>query len=497
MIPYPTPEILGSLINNEELYQNAPCGYLTMLPDSTIININTTLLNWLGFTKEEIYQKKFSDILSKGGKIHYEMFFMPMIKVSGLVKELSYELICKNGTFFPALLNVTVIKDSNGILTAYHIAVIDITHRKQYETQLIIAKKNADAEKTRFELLANLSPEIIWSANTNGIIDYINPRFSKYFNVLFSELSVTGMLSKIHESDRKNFLKYWITSMRTGLEHEFKCRLQNGLDNSYEWFRIKIISYKNETDQNTKLVGWCENINEHVMAMQRKDEFIHIASHELNTPITILKAYLQLMELSKLPEDVKMYIKRGLSSVKNLQFLISSLLDVSVINSGKLTLNISRFSLTTMIQDCIEQLNSSKKISHTIVLRKDSDDYFVRADNERLHQVIINLITNGVKYSPGAKSVIVQLSKNKNLQTVSIEISDFGMGIPADQLALIFDKYYRVSEQGKKTGISGLGLGLYITNNIIQAHQSELLVKSAVGAGSTFYFSLPLDEENE
>ena len=106
MAQLPDQDLLASLVNTEHIYHNAPSGYLSILPDGTIIRLNRTLLNRLGYNEEEVlYHKKFPDLLSKGGRIHYEMFFRPMITINGNVKELNYEIIKKDGSSFSALLN--------------------------------------------------------------------------------------------------------------------------------------------------------------------------------------------------------------------------------------------------------------------------------------------------------------------------------------------------------------------------------------------------------
>lgn len=126
----------------EELYEYAPCGYFSFLPDGTIIKINNTLLGWLGYHREElINRKKITNLISKGNTIHYEMFFRPMINVSGNVKELNYDLIKSNGEILPALINATAVKDEGNTLLAVNVSVYDITDRKKYEQELLYAKK--------------------------------------------------------------------------------------------------------------------------------------------------------------------------------------------------------------------------------------------------------------------------------------------------------------------------------------------------------------------
>jgi PAS domain S-box-containing protein len=158
----PDQDLLASLVDTEFIYQNSPSGYLSILPDGTIIRLNHTLLNWLGYGEAEIlYQKKFVDILSKGGGIHYEMFFRPMITVNGNIRELNYEILRKDHSSFPALISGQGIYDKSGKLQAVTLSITDITQRNLYEKELLKAKEQAKSEKERFENLAEMSPEMI------------------------------------------------------------------------------------------------------------------------------------------------------------------------------------------------------------------------------------------------------------------------------------------------------------------------------------------------
>jgi two-component system, OmpR family, sensor kinase len=228
----------------------------------------------------------------------------------------------------------------------------------------------------------------------------------------------------------------------------------------------------------------------------KKDEFIGIASHELKTPLTSIKAYIQLLDRSKLGIREKTFVEKANSNIIKLNFLISDLLDVSKIQAGRLQFNIAPFSLKEMIEETVENVQHMFS-SHQIVKPASTPDITVNGDKLRLEQALTNFLVNAVKYSPGADRVFVNAYISNG--EVTIEVMDQGIGIGEKDQKHIFDRFYRV---GSVTPvISGLGIGLYITYEIIIRHQGRVGLKSRPGKGSTFFFSIPVagprDQESQ
>lgn len=220
----------------------------------------------------------------------------------------------------------------------------------------------------------------------------------------------------------------------------------------------------------------------------KKDEFIGLASHELKTPITSLSGYLQIIN-KRLPEGDKNkpFIEKALLQVGKLSELLSDLLDVSKIETGQLPMAYTSFELLPLMQEVIEQMQYSTK-SHKIVLHQSISQLTISADKQRIEQVLINLISNAIKYSPDANQVNVKAMLNDNM--VRIMVQDFGLGIPKDQWEHIFSRFYRVEELA--FNISGLGIGLYICKEIVSRHNGKLWVESEPGKGSVFFFEIPV-----
>ncbi|MCQ6959042.1 PAS domain S-box protein [Mucilaginibacter aquariorum] len=245
-----------------------------------------------------------------------------------------------------------------------------------------------------------------------------------------------------------------------------------------------VISQASVALDNAKLYEEIQILN------SKKDEFIGLASHELKTPMTSLNGYLQIIDRS-LPDDDKnkLFIQKALAQINKLSGLISDLLDVSKIEAGKLPFTYAVFNLPQLIDEVVDLMQYSTK-SHRIIVCSDIDDLLVNADRQRIEQVVINLISNAIKYSPQADHINISVSQQDSKAIVAVQ--DFGIGINKEQHDRIFSRFYRVDDLAAH--ISGLGIGLYISNEIITRHQGKLSVDSETGKGSTFKFEIPIEQ---
>jgi len=221
-------------------------------------------------------------------------------------------------------------------------------------------------------------------------------------------------------------------------------------------------------------------------SQQRKDEFIGIASHELKTPLTSIKGYIELLNEMETRQPQQIFIQKTKESTAKLEHLIADLLDVSRINSGQLQLNIEEFKMDELIDESIDSISAGIRTDHTIIRNGTFNDLTVKGDRQRIEQVLINLLSNAVKYSPPRSDIFVS-STIKDEQLI-VEIKDFGNGIPEEDKEKIFERFYRA--RNTSVHISGFGLGLYICSDIIKRHNGKIWVESGA-KGSSFFFSLP------
>jgi len=277
--------------------------------------------------------------------------------------------------------------------------------------------------------------------------------------------------------------------LATGNIFEVENRYKNGTDGTYRWHLNRAIPLRNDDGEIILWIGAATDIEEQKREMERKDEFIGIASHELKTPLTSLKGYLQLIASYKkddLPPAVKTYIDKAVISINKLQHLVNDLLDVSKIQAGRLEYRLNQIDISELVRQCIE--NAAHIYPAYEFKNEAQPNLVVNGNAERLEQVLMNLVNNAVKYSPGNKNIIVRAIQFKD--SVRVSVTDFGIGLSAEQIDRIFERFYRVED--KKYMTSGLGMGLYISTEIISSHNGKISVQSEPGKGSTFYFELPL-----
>jgi signal transduction histidine kinase len=228
---------------------------------------------------------------------------------------------------------------------------------------------------------------------------------------------------------------------------------------------------------------------------QHKDEFIAIASHELRTPVTSIKAYSELI-IEMLGEDDQSNVqnlasKLGLQ-VNRLTQLVSDLLDTTRLTSGHLSLSKIELDVNEVIKECRESL---EEVTATHLVRVQTGDVpHIYADKQRILQVLTNLVSNAIKYSPKGSEVTISTERQDGSVLISVE--DSGIGISADSQKMLFEKFSRAGNETINS-LPGIGLGLYITSQIVKMHGGTITVDSKEGRGSRFTLSLPVPVKRE
>lgn len=248
-----------------------------------------------------------------------------------------------------------------------------------------------------------------------------------------------------------------------------------------------------------KVAGATKELQESHVKLQaldkQKDRFIGMASHELKTPITSIKAFSQVLyrKIDKIEHKEYASLLENINAqTDKVTKLINDLLNVNNIEEGKLVLNKEKFNADELIEKTISDIQFTTD-THTIV-KEGTIRKATYGDADRLSQVLSNLLTNAIKYSPHAKKVLVSVSENRT--NALVRVKDFGQGISKKDQQKIFDRFYRTKDHEEKN-IAGFGLGLYIAAEIIKRHNSEIYVESVKGKGSSFSFNIPLYDDEK
>ena len=359
---------------------------------------------------------------------------------------------------------------------------VETAERKRVEAALL-------ESEARFRFLAEAMPQKIFTARPDGDVDYFNPQWSQFTGLSFEEIRGWGWTQFIHPDDVEENTRLWQQALDTGepfyIEHRFR-----GADGVYRWHMSRAIPVRNTRGTITMWIGSSTDIDEQKRQEERKDAFISMASHELKTPVTSLKGFAYILQ-NRLKKHGDEESLRFLSSINKqlnrLTRLINDLLDITRVQQGRLEYDEELFDLDALVRETIENLQAGTS-THRLLF-EESQAVRVHGDKDRIGQVLTNLITNAVKYSPEAGCVVIRLFNDGNSAIVSVQ--DFGVGIAAKHQARIFERFYQVTDAAEKT-YPGLGIGLYLSSEIIKRHCGRIWVESKKNAGSIFSFSLPL-----
>jgi PAS domain S-box-containing protein len=361
------------------------------------------------------------------------------------------------------------------IAFTFHESVIKKSHETEENLNLILDNIK-DYGIMRFDLRGNI---IYWNKGAERLFGYsekeiLGKNYSRFFaqeeianNKHHRELQSArkkGSVENENWSVRKDGSTFWSSGTTSVLSDK----------NGKQYGFIKIIRDRTELKEVEK----------------QKDEFVAIVSHELKNPITSMIAFTQILQKRFEKSDDKLTVK-ALTTIKTqtdkLTSLISNLLERSKIRSRSFFFSDSTFELDMIIEQTIDELMTSKA-THDIVYKKKTN-VKLTADKQKIGQLLYNLISNAIKYSPDAEKIIVSAEKQKNVVTVSVQ--DFGMGISQENIDKLFSPFFRATDT-QREAFPSMGLGLYISSEIVKHYKGKIWVESKVGKGTTFFFTLPI-----
>lgn len=340
-----------------------------------------------------------------------------------------------------------------------------------------------------FTSIIKSSPTSIIITNHKGEIEYVNPKFTRLTGYTLNE--VIGKTPRILKSGYTKPAEYkalWKT-ISSGKEWkgEFHNKKKNG---ELYWELASISSMKDSQGKITHYIAIKEDITDRKLLEQQKDDFLNIASHELKTPVTSIKAYGQILQKLLISDKKNKALKlltRLDFQINRLTALVNDLLDVTRIQAGKLQFREEYFDFHALVNDVVEDMQRTTN-QHKITAQLLGEK-IIYGDKNRVGQIIINFLSNAIKYSPSADKIIIRSISDKKYLTFSVE--DFGIGISEESQKKIFDRYYRADSRDDNT-VNGLGLGLYISYKIAKKQNGDIWVKSEKGKGSTFFCRLPI-----
>ncbi|MBN8555384.1 MAG: MASE1 domain-containing protein [Deltaproteobacteria bacterium] len=544
-----------------DLYNNAPCGYHSIDANGKFVQVNNTLLNWLGYQRDEVILKmKIIDLLNEKHLHKFNEIFPAFIK-NGFARDIEFELKRKDGSWMPVLLSATAIYDSSGKFVMSRSTVIDLTERRRAEEQRLkflqgnAARKMAETAANRFAFLSEANKILVSSLDQKNVLnrlaDLIVPVLADWCIIDLVESDGRINRAVVYHRDPgkqklaeriktryapKTDAPYGPAAVIRSRKSELLPLISDSLlmaishnEEHLELLRdaglrsaitvplvvrnrtlgsISLISAESHRNYGEEDLTLAEELahraalavdnarlyEEAQQAIQARDDFFAIASHDLKSPVRTASLQLQLLERNAketMPDliasspDFTEGLDVAKRQMKQLSGLLENFLDVVRMRSKGLEYRYEKTDLAAMVQDIFERMKEDARVAGSELILVKEEDVVGEWDKMRLEQVIVNLISNAIKF--GEKKPIT-LSLAKIAEKIRLEVADQGCGIEKDDLKRIFGRF----EQGASTQKSaGVGLGLYICKQIVLSHQGEIWVESELGKGARFIVEIP------
>lgn len=360
-------------------------------------------------------------------------------------------------------------------------------------TEQVLSRKKIEDSEKHFRHLSDLVPAKISNALPSGEVTFFNQKWLDFAGMNFEDLRDFGYQQMMHPDEISDFQVGLEQAANSGQPHISEMRFKNR-EGKYIWHLNIASPILDENGQIKMWVGSTTDIQKLKEEDQRKADFVSLLSHELKTPVTSIKGYIQLMQREIKKNNLqKEKIESGLDRVdrlvKQLTGLVSDMLDLSRIETDRLDLKRKTVVLNALVTEVIEDFRMTAPERDITITQ--SEELVTQLDHDKIAQVLINLISNAIKYSPAKSLINIEISKSD--QNGMVSITDQGIGIAEKDHKKIFERFYRVEGKDEKH-FSGFGIGLYLAHSIIERHGGKLTIQSTPQKGSTFTFSIPLSD---
>jgi PAS domain S-box len=452
-------------------------------PDGDYSYVNQQFLDWSGLTLEQIKANGLNSLIHPDDMKQVEGTWQQAL-INHCEFNCEYRMKDKEGNYLWFMGKTVPVKNDKGEIIKWVGTTTNINEQKLFEHALIESER-------QFRQLADIMPQQIWTANEKGQLDYVNLVTLNYFGKTEEEITGSGWQALIHPNDFDLVFKIWSRCLEDLTPYQVEFRLRNK-DGHYRWHLARATSFIHNNQ--VKWFGTNTDIESHKANQQKKDDFISMASHELKTPVSSLKGYSYILqEWFQGSGDAKAaeMLKRMDLQVNKLSKLIGDFLSVSRSEGQHFQLDQAFFKFNDLVDECVSGVQITTSTHQLIIENNAAVNYY--GDRLRLEQVFSNFLSNAIKYSPNADKIIIKSEISSG--NIIVSIRDFGIGIAKENIDKLFNRFYRVDNSSEK--FQGLGLGLYISSEIIKAHNGSFWIESEVGKGSTFYFLLPLNKNEQ
>jgi PAS domain S-box-containing protein len=501
-------ELEASRTRYFNLYDLAPVGYCTLTAQGIILEANLTAATLLGVARGEMVDQPVSRFIVKS---HQDTYYKSRKKLLDSTEQQACELQMLRKSCEPVWVNLAL---STGLdvdkQPLHRIVLSDISDRKRADLELASTARELGYMKSAIDLHA-----IVASCDASGNVTHVNQKFcdisryprdeliSQFHRTVRSECHPASLIQDIWQTIRSG--KVW--------KGEIRSRAKDG---GFFWLDCTLVARLGDTGQPVQyiligadtterhhleeaLLNKNANLVQAILVAEKantaKSEFLSNMTHELRSPLNAILGYTQLIEVSLPPPTPKQQagIKQILQAGWYLLDLIDEILDLALIESGKLTVRLEPVSLISVLRDCHDIVETAaQKKNIRLIFPVFDCPCFVSADLTRLKQVLINLLSNAIKYNHAGGQVDVSCERMPK-QRLRITVQDTGDGLPDDQVKQLFQSFNRLGQQDK--GEQGTGIGLVVSKRLVELMAGAIGVRSTLNVGSAFWIEMQLASE--
>ncbi|WP_158607162.1 PAS domain S-box protein [Pontibacter oryzae] len=499
---------------NRTITDNATAALFMMDEKGYCTFMNPAAIKMIGFTMEEVKAKPLHDLIhhTHPDGTHYPMDECPIDRAlpqDNSVRAHEDIFIRKDGSFFPVQCAASPIKE-NGVPVGTVIEVRDVTHEKKAQQEIIDSAE-------RFKMLLEALPQLSWTADAQGNLDYINDRWVKVYSS--EDPAIYGLgtswINSVYEDDKEQANEAWLNAVTTGTNYEtlFRIKTKNG---GPRWHLVRALPLRDRDGRVVKWFGTSTDIHEQRLTLENLaqaqaqlekaneelsnknveltrtnsdlDNFIYTASHDLRAPVTNLEGLLQALEeeMGEPSESVKPLLGMMDKAIVRFKRTIEDLTDISKTQRSIDDVT-EKINLGELLEEVKESISELIKKNNACIESDFSAVPIINFPHKNLRSIVYNLVSNAIKYSSPDRQAIVQVSTEQVDGQVRLRVQDNGLGVDMKQLDQLFAMFKRLHDH-----VEGSGIGLYIVKRIVENANGHIDVQSELGKGTTIDVYLPL-----
>ena len=490
-------------VHYRDLYENAPDMMAVVdLVSGDILECNQTLADVIGRSKEEIVGNSFLELYASESIDAAQQTSQAFVETGEVIRQ-ERTLRRADGSTIDVLLQATPMRNQTGKIVASRSTWRDVTKQKEAERALA-------SQEALYRTLIEAAPQVIWVADADGQVALLNKAWHEFSGRTDAESLGTRWAEALHPEDLPDVLAKWERAYTRGETYSGECRFQ-AKDGSYETFIFIGTPVRDDSGKIINWVGINTNIADRVQAEialqeakdaaeyanRAKSEFLATMSHELRTPLNAIIGFSEILRdeiLGAVNDDQKELVTDIHTSGNHLLTMINDILDLSKIEAGKMDLQLENFSIkeaVTEVNTIVNALANQKQIQLSLELDQDVS---IEADKIKFKQILYNLLSNAVKFTDEGGQVTTKFEVSGS--ALLGRVTDTGVGISPQDRAKLFQPFTQIDASSTRAH-SGTGLGLALTNRLIQLHGGKIWVDSEINEGSTFSFTFPLHQQEQ